>query len=152
MKENCRRKIYIKAISILLVGILGYMWLQSVPYVIDQLFRQKENNVYIQYDQLTNMLNNRDEAFFLIISKEGCPQCEDLEDQLVNNPNMFENDVFNIFKYKKEDSQVIVSELENIFPNFFTVPYICYVNSNSIERYDGELDISIIVGWMEEIK
>ena len=57
-----------------------------------------------------------------------------------------------IFKYKKEDSQVIVSELENIFPNFFTVPYICYVNSNSIERYDGELDISIIVGWMEEIK
>lgn len=57
-----------------------------------------------------------------------------------------------MFEYESEQSENFVPELQKIFPDLITVPYICYLKSGSIEKYDGKLDISEIDKWMNETR
>lgn len=45
-------------------------------------------------------------------------------------------------------SETLGPELQEIFPEFVFVPYICYINNGTIERYEGKMELKEIFEWM----
>lgn len=131
-------------ISVFIVGILLIL---LIPYIIKAF--KKDNIVYIPYTKMNEMIE-KDETFFLIISKEDCPDCNELKNQLENSNSKKHN--LYIFEYSIDRPDTFISELQDIFPNFIFVPYVCYVNNGVIEEYSGEMDVNKIYKWMDNLQ
>ncbi|MDY2753892.1 MAG: hypothetical protein SOV22_09965 [Blautia obeum] len=138
-----KRKLYF-VISVFVIGILLIL---LIPYIFKAF--EKNNVVYIEHTEMNEMLE-KDEEFFLIISKEECPDCNELKDKLKKAND--KKHMLYIFEYAMDRPETLISELEDIFPNFIFVPYVCYVNKGVIQEYNGRMDVNEIFEWMDNVQ
>lgn len=131
-------------ISVFIVGILLVL---LVPYIFKAF--KKDNVVHIQYAEMNEMIE-KGEEFFLIISKEECPDYNELKDKLEKTND--KGHVLYIYEYAIDRPETIISELQDVFPNFIFVPYVCYVNNGVVEEYNGEMDVNKIFEWMDNLQ
>lgn len=133
-----------KVVFVSAVVLLGTLMILLIPCVFKTF--QKENVISIQYNEMNEMIEKK-ESFFLLISKEGCPDCNKLKNKL--NGISTSGHILYIYEYDKNRTETLISELQDFFPNFIVVPYICYVNKGIPEEYSGEMDTNSIFKWIE---
>lgn len=129
------------------VFIIGALLILLIPCIFK--VSQKENIICIQYTKMNEMIAEKEE-FFLVISREGCPDCEELKDKL-GDVSVDRHQIY-LFEYEKNRSETLISELQEFFPNFIFVPYVCYVSNGVAEEYAGEMDTNSILEWMDAVQ
>lgn len=137
------KKITLKVAFIIVVSVVGALLILLVPYICKKY--QNNTMLPIQYDELLEKIEQREE-FVLLISKDGCPDCDKLKEE-IHKEHTSERAMY-IFEYDKNRTETLISELEAIFPNFVAVPYLCYVNDGVPEAYYGEMDPNSIFEWI----
>ena len=105
--------------------------------------------VYIGYEELREKLES-EESFLLIISREDCPDCRVLKEDIENN-NKNTKYKYDIFEYEIGHGENAGTELESIFPEFVLVPYVCFVRDGDVTQYDGQINSSGINEWLDTI-
>lgn len=135
-----------KLAFVIIVFGIGVVLVLLVPHLFS---RMKNNDLkLITYEEMEKKIEDG-EKFFLIISKEGCPDCENLKkaftDVEKNTQSLY------MFEYSNDRSEKLIQNLESIFPEFVMVPYICYVNSGQIVAYENSLDVNDINEWIQEM-
>ncbi len=125
---------------VILVFFIGCISVLSIPHIFKKI--QSEEIKYIQYDELEKMISSQD-SFFLIISKKNCPDCEQIKEDIKNNGVMN----YFVFEYDINRSESLINDLEDIFPNFVFVPYICYIDNGEVLPYNGNVNIEELMQW-----
>lgn len=135
-----------KLCYVILVFLAGILLVLAVPFIFKSM--QKGNIEFIQYSEMKDMLEEERE-FFLIISREGCSDCLKLREELVESKD--KDHSFYVFEYEKDLSETLGPELQEIFPEFVFVPYICYINNGMMEPYTGKAELKEIFEWMDGV-
>ena len=136
-----------KLLYVIIVSLVGVIAILTVPY----MFKKTASNgvVYIGYEELREKLEG-EESFLLIISREGCPDCRVLKEDIENN-NKNSKYKYYIFEYEIGHGENVGTELESIFPEFVLVPYVCFVRDGDVIKYDGQINSSGINEWLDTI-
>ena len=135
-----------KLLYVIIVSLVGVIAILTVPY----MFKKTASNgvVYIGYEELLEKLEG-EESFLLIISREDCPDCRVLKEDIENNKNTKYK--YDIFEYEIGHGENAGTELESIFPEFVLVPYVCFVRDGDVTKYDGQINSSGINEWLDTI-
>lgn len=135
-----------KLLYVIIVSLVGVIAILTVPY----MFKKTASNgvVYIGYEELLEKLEG-EESFLLIISREDCPDCRVLKEDIENNKNTKYK--YDIFEYQIGHGENAGTELESIFPEFVLVPYVCFVRDGDVTKYDGQINSSGINEWLDTI-
>lgn len=135
-----------KLLYVIIVSLVGVIAILTVPY----MFKKTAFNgvVYIGYEELLEKLED-EESFLLIISREDCPDCRVLKEDIENNKNTKYK--YYIFEYEIGHGENAGTELESIFPEFVLVPYVCFVRDGDVTKYDGQINSSGINEWLDTI-
>lgn len=135
-----------KLAFVIIVFVIGIVLVLLVPHLFS---RMKNNDLkLITYEEMEKKIEDG-ENFFLIISKEGCPDCENLKKAFADVEKSTQS--LYMFEYGNDRSEKLIQNLESIFPEFVMVPYICYVNSGQIVAYENSLDVNDINEWIQEM-
>lgn len=131
-----------KVIYVICVFLIGSCFILMIP----KLFSSDKLD-YIEFDEITEKLDSKTE-FFLLISKNECPYCEDIKAVLLNDDTRSLYEKFYVYEYSMEESPEITPIIEKIFPEFVFVPYVCYIKDGNIERYTGVIEVDEVSNWI----